>query len=352
MPQLSGGGAERVILNILDSLHSKNYHTCLIVLKLEGPLVDLIPKGLEVHSLQASSLKGAIAPLIGKLRAINPKVIISTFGYINVVLLAIRFMLPKKTNIWIREANLPSISLYNNPYPKLMMFLYRLLYKKADKVICTSKRMQYELISDFLVPKTITDILPNSVDIKKIHNSQLPIKRFDNGGVCYVASGRLTFQKGFDHLLHWFSELKDRQSTLTILGDGILKDSLIREAELLDIQSRVKFVGFCDNPWKWYKGADVFLLSSRWEGMSNSVLEALACNTPVIATEVAGGIKEVAEECKQNSIIIASDAQQFIGAMNKVKIKDKNFMLNSLLPERYKKENVVFTIENWLSDIK
>jgi glycosyltransferase involved in cell wall biosynthesis len=212
--------------------------------------------------------------------------------------------------------------------------------------------MKSEFTLDFSVPESIVEILPNPVDVDTIRELSMPKERFDRGGVCYIAAGRLTFQKGFDRLLCWFSKLENKKSTLTILGDGVLKDELMRETESFNIQNRVKFIGFCDNPWQWYAGADVFLLSSRWEGMPNSVLESLTCGTPVIATEESGGIKEITEQKINNSVVIVSGEQQFVKAMNSVKIKNQNNQSDSLLPERYKRENVIHIIEGWLDEIK
>jgi glycosyltransferase involved in cell wall biosynthesis len=352
LPSFAGGGAERVTINLLTSLHNRNYPVCIIVFNKSGPLLSMVPNDVPVYNLGTCSLIRSIVPLLKKIRQLNPKVIFSTLGYINMPLLAIRWLLPRKIEIWVREANLPSISLPNNMWPKLMNTLYRLLYNKADKLICTSTRMRDEFIKYFSVPESIIEILPNPVDEDKIRALSMPKERFDRGGVCYIAAGRLTFQKGFDRLLCWFSKLENKKSTLTILGDGVLKDELIRETESFNIQNRVKFIGFCDNPWKWYAGADVFLLSSRWEGMPNSVLESLACGTPVIATEESGGIKEITKQKRNNSVVIVSGAQQFVKAMNSVKIKNQNYQSNSLLPERYKRENVIHIIEGWLDEIK
>ncbi len=332
LPCFSGGGAERVTLNLLIGLKDRGYSVGIIVFNKGGPLLSMVPVDVPIYNLGTSTLKHSIIPLIKKLQQLKPKVVFSTLGYINVTLLIISWLLPRKTKIWIREANLPSISLPNNSYSKLMTFLYKSLYRKADKLICTSKRMKYEFISDFLVPKSIIEILPNPVDVDKIRTSFLPVKRFDKGGVCYVASGRLTFQKGFDRLLFWFSKLENKNSTLVILGDGSLK---------------VNFIGFCDNPWQWYAGADVFLLPSRWEGMPNSALEALACGTLVIATEESGGIAEITTR-NQGEITITTGSRQFIQAMNKIKIKEKSAKFDSLLPEAYTQENVVSIFKEWL----
>jgi len=212
--------------------------------------------------------------------------------------------------------------------------------------------MKDEFVSIFSVFGNIIEVLPNPVNVDTIRKYALPVKRFDKKGVCYVAAGRLTFQKGFDRLLYWFSELENKKSTLVILGDGILKDELITTSKLLKLQNQVKFIGFCDNPWQWYAGADVFLLPSRWEGMPNSVLEALACGTPVVATEESGGIKEIYKQGEDSSITVVAKPYQFIYAMKKVQIKDKDFKLKSLLPDRYKKENVIQIIEGWLDELK
>jgi len=349
LPCFSGGGAERATLNLLIGLKDLGYSVGIIVFNKGGPLLSMVPVDVPIYNLYTLTLKRSIGPLIKKLRQLKPKVVFSTLGYINVTLLIISWLLPRKTKIWIREANLPSISLPNNSKPKLMHYLYRFLSPKADKLICTSMRMKNEFISNFSVSESMIEVLSNPVDVELIRKSSLPVRYFDNGGVRYVASGRLIFQKGFDRLLHWFSELDNKKSTLVILGDGNSRIDLIQLSNQLNLQGRVKFVGFCDNPWQWYAGADVFLLPSRWEGMPNVALESLACGTPVIATKESGGIKEIVEN---DDIIIVNSEKQFVDAMNKVDMKDKSFIFNSLLPNRFRKENVVSIVEGWLNEIK
>jgi len=345
LPNFSGGGAERVFVNLINGLYLEKINVEIIVFNDDGPLISNIPENVTIHNLQTNSLRKSILPLINKINLLKPKVILSTLGYINVALLLFRFFLPKKTKIWIREANLPSISLPNNPYPKLMNILYRLLYKKSDRLICTSERMKNEFILDFFIPESIITILPNPVDTEMIKSSISPIERFDNEGVCYVASGRLTYQKGFDQLLRWFSALNNKTATLVILGDGDDKLKLIQQSNDLNIQDQVKFIGFCKNPWKWYAGADVFLLSSRWEGLPNVVLESLTCGTPVIATSESGGIAEIASQVKIGSLIVTSTPSIFINEMLKIKPNPSKKMKVSLLPKIYKIKHSVSILE-------
>jgi glycosyltransferase involved in cell wall biosynthesis len=352
LPRFSGGGAERVSINLLNELYGRGYSVSIIVFEKSGPLLSLIPDDLIIYDLETTTLKRSIIPLVKKIQQLNPKVIFSTLGYINVALLIVRWLLPREIKIWTREANMPSISLSNNSNPILMTILYRLLYKKTDKLICTSVKMKDEFASDFLVPDEIIEILHNPVDVDLIRTSSIPVRRFDRGGVCYIAAGRLTFQKGFDRLLCWFSELENKRSTLVILGDGDLKNFLIDKVEMLDIKESVIFLGFCNNPWQWYAGADVFLLPSRWEGMPNSVLESLACGTPVIATKNSGGIEEIVGKGINKSINIVTEWGGFIKAMNEASIKCEGCEFKSLLPEKYEKENVVAIFEKWLNSLK
>lgn len=350
LPSLSGGGAERVMLNYLVWLQDKNHEVGLILFNNKGPLLSLIPNSVTIYNLKKTSLRESIIPMLTIVKKTKPRIVFSTFGYINVSLLALRFFFPSRTKIWVREANLPSISLFNNPYSRLIIFLYKFLYKKADKVICTSEKMRNEFVVDYSVPEVNIITLPNPVDVDKIREFSVSTERFDQGGVCFVAAGRLTFQKGFDRLLKWFANLSDKKSTLVILGDGKLKTSLIKELKILRVQDRVKIKGFCSNPWQWYAGADVFLLPSRWEGMPNVVLEALACGTPVIATAESGGVSEISNQVESNNLVVVSSSSSFMSEMSKVKPNLNNKAKDSLLPNEYHIDHSALVLEKILKN--
>jgi glycosyltransferase involved in cell wall biosynthesis len=350
LPKFSGGGAERVTLNLLSELKSRNYSVGIIVFDKSGPLLSIIPHNIPIYNLGTHTLRRSIIPLIRELRILKPKVIFSTFGYINVILLLTRKLLLKKTKIWIREANLPSISLPNNPYPKLMSFLYKFTYGKSDKLICTSVKMKDEFVNNFSINNAIIKILPNPIDVELVRSLSTTIMRFDNGGTCFVSSGRLTIQKGFDRLLLWFSMLENKKSTLVILGDGELKCKLINKVKFLNIQDQVKFLGFCNNPWQWYAGADVFLLPSYWEGMPNVVLESLACGTPVIATSSSGGILEIEQQACSGAVTVTHDEAKFLQAMRGVVVHTDLKLRHSLLPHMFQLDSVLNEVENLLND--
>jgi glycosyltransferase involved in cell wall biosynthesis len=149
--------------------------------------------------------------------------------------------------------------------------------------------------------------------------------------------------------LYWFSKLKDKSSDLIILGNGPMEQELKKIAKELCIDDRVIFTGFCENPWKWYASADAFLLSSRWEGMSNAALEALACGTKVIATSDSGGISEVLDQAPTGAVTVVETEELFQKKMVTVQKNYKQGVIgDSLLPELYTLNSVVDKMEKWL----
>src|SRR5690606_340618 len=136
-------------------------------------------------------------------------------------------------------------------------------------------------------------------------------------GPRFVAAGRLTHQKGFDRLLDMMAAT-DSASRLTILGEGPELENLRAQAQRLGLGARVAFVGFEPSPWPRYAGADAFLLPSRWEGMPNAALEALACGTPVIATPESGGIGEIAALATPGAVTTAEAGTPFVELLRAV----------------------------------
>ena len=164
LPSFAGGGAERVLLNILIQLHHRGSNVQLIVFNRDGPLRKMLPEEIVCHNLNSLTLRKALFPLILKIHLLKPKVIFSTLSYVNLSLIFIRFFIRAKFLIFAREANLPSISISNNKFPTFMNFIYRRLYQYADKIICSSLRMKNELIEHFDISEKKLFILPNAVD--------------------------------------------------------------------------------------------------------------------------------------------------------------------------------------------
>ena len=132
-----------------------------------------------------------------------------------------------------------------------------------------------------------------------------------------IASGRLREQKGFEFLLRSFNKVikNNQQFILHILGEddnnGLYKKELNSLSKTLGIANNVVFHGFVQNPFLYYKYADLFVLSSKWEGLPNVILEALFVQTPVVVTDCIPYFHEILEESKNGFIVNYGDEQAF-----------------------------------------
>jgi glycosyltransferase involved in cell wall biosynthesis len=130
-----------------------------------------------------------------------------------------------------------------------------------------------------------------------------------------------------------------------------MRDELAAQIIRLGIRERVSLYGYVSNPWPLIAQADDFLLSSRWEGMSNAALEALALGVPVIASDEAGGISELLAESPDGAVTVATGAEAFIDAMNTVQCPiAPNGLRESLLPEAFRLQVVLCDFERAIAD--
>lgn len=344
LPSYAGGGAERVMLTFANRLDRKKYSPMLIVLDPSGPLRGLAAPDLDIKALGVARLRFALPPLLMALRTARPDVVISTLGYLNLGILLLRSFLPRHMRFVVREANSPSSSLARLPYQRFFAYAFRRLYPRANRILCPSERIARELQTIFDLPPERMNVLYNPVDEEAIRAHAAPPQRAPGEGLRFVAAGRLSEQKGFDRLLDMFAGLPG-SSHLTILGDGPDRQDLLNQAEALGIANRVDFPGFMESPWGHYAGADAFLLPSRWEGMPNAALEALACGTKVIATPEAGGIGEVAGFAPPGAIILAPAGEAFAAAMRNAACAAPATPRPGLLPDNFKLDTAIGRFE-------
>jgi glycosyltransferase involved in cell wall biosynthesis len=193
-----------------------------------------------------------------------------------------------------RETNIPSLNLGQSPHPGLFRLLYRLLYPRFDRVVCQSRDMRDDLVENFGLPADRARVIPNPVDADAVRaRAAAGTADLPPGALNLVAAGTLLRQKGFDLLLEALALLPADRFRLTILGQGPLRGDLEDQARHLGLAGRVRFAGFADNPYPWLAGADLFVLSSRYEGLPNVVLEALTLGAPCVAFRCPGGLDEI-----------------------------------------------------------
>lgn len=326
LPSLAGGGAERVMLNFICQVDRALFQPVLVTLSMEGALAGALPEDVPVVDLGRRRLRSALPSLFSALRRLRPAVVLSTFTHMNLPLLAGRPLLGV-TRIIVREANLLSRSLTRMPIPAAVGFACRKLYPRADAVVASSERMRHELTSIGVSPAKI-HILYNPVDKTGLREIAVPVRRRPGSGTRFVAVGRLVPQKGFDRLLDWMSEMPG-DCHCTIFGEGPERSHLEEQSARLELDERVTLAGFVGNPAPWVAGADALLVPSRFEGMPNAALEALALGIPVIATPESGGLSEL------DNVTIAAPGTQFAAKMKAVTPQADPKLRPSILPSNF-----------------
>jgi glycosyltransferase involved in cell wall biosynthesis len=212
--------------------------------------------------------------------------------------LLLRPLFPPGTAVVVRQNGTVSSALAYGGVPRYTRWCYRLLYPHADRVICQSRAMADDMTKELHLNEEKITVLPNPIDLDRIRAAmQGPSARM-GPGPHLLAVGRLSREKGFDLLLNALVIVRRRfpHADLIIAGEGGLERELKALSRTLYLETAVSFVGYVDPVFVFFPGATLFVLSSRYEGMPNSLLEALAAGLPVVATPASEGILDLLRE--------------------------------------------------------
>jgi glycosyltransferase involved in cell wall biosynthesis len=345
IPSFAGGGAERVMLQLAGSLPAHGLRTELLALSGAGPLrqpgVELCPTTI----LDRPRMRGALSAIFHQLRVRRPTLVFSSFGHVTAGIAAMLPLLRSRPKLIAREPNLPSLSMAGGGVNRWLRLACRLAYPRCDLVVASSERMAIELRDEYAVQRERLLVLPNPVDVSMIRARAECLPERPGCRRLFVAAGRLVPQKGFDRLITRWRQT-DVGDHLIILGDGPDRQSLQRQLANAGLNGRVQLRGFDANPWAWYALADAVLLPSRFEGMPNVALEALACGTPVIATPESGGIAELVPRVGVAALkVVPMDA--FVGTMSALEpsaLVTPGSLRPSLLPTELHPDRVAATL--------
>lgn len=311
IPALTGGGSERVMINIITNIDYNKFKPILAILKKEGPFLKDIPKNIDIIDLKCKRTRYSFLKVAKLIWDLKPDIMLSTLGHLNLLIAILIKILPSRICYIARESSTVSLRNKTEKYPWLYNILYRKIYKNFDKIICQSKGMKNDLELNFNINGKKIEVIHNPVDFAKIENYKYESDNSISSYKDYVVSaGRLLPHKGFDRLIKAFSLIKNSNLQLIILGEGEEKERLITIAKEANVGERVKLIGFQDNPFKYYYHAKLFLLGSYLEGFPNVVLEANACGIPAVCFKCPG-VDEIISDGINGFVVNRDDNQLF-----------------------------------------
>lgn len=333
LPNLAGGGAERVAVHIANALAAQGENVDLVLTQAKGPYLNTVDNRVNVVDLQCSnrfSTLKSLPKLISYLKNKKPEVVFSTLFRTNVIVSLALKLSGVKARLIVRHPNMlyPQKNSGDKLYAKIIKKLAIRSAQSADLVVVTSQMMKEELLSLAKFDIEKVKVIPNPVpisDIKKKAKAEPTHEWFKNKNKPIVLSvGRLTMQKNYTTLIKAFALVKKKiDSRLVILGDGEERKKIELNVNELGINDSVSMPGFVDNPYAYMSRADVFVLPSLWEGFPNVLVEAMACNTSAIATDCPGGSAEILENGKWGIMVGNNNISDLSQAIEKALVSSE-----------------------------
>tara|TARA_B100000886_G_scaffold154819_2_gene105380 strand:- start:63 stop:1202 length:1140 start_codon:yes stop_codon:yes gene_type:complete len=352
LPSLGGGGAEKVFAGLYNYLIEEKYNVSLILLDLKGANLLKIKNKLNLVNLKTKRVSKSIPKIIFFLLKNKPKVVLSAMSHTNIALIisCLIYKIISKNEIRIIVSErAPTNFLFpyeKSIYNKLIRFLIKFFYNYAEKIISVSDGVKRDLIKDFRIEKEKIFTIMNPVDLSdKTLTKKLtkPFLWFKDSVPIGISIGRLSKEKGFDTLLKAIKEVnKFIEYRHIICGVGKEKENLIKNLIQLNLEDKVHFADYVEDTNIWIRNSNVFVCTSRWEGCPNVILEALACNIPVISTNCPYGPSELLQKGKWGRLVDVDSVNQISRAIIEV-IKfplNKDLKLKTYLKENFSKETI------------
>lgn len=313
---LRGGGAERAVLRLARGMAAAGRQIELILVRGEGAYLGDIPPTVGLKVLDKPRVSQAIGALAGHLRRTRPRAVLSALTHMNLATVAAARLSRVPMRLVLSERNQISAKAREaaGTWQRLVYCAVPHVYRAADAIVAVSGGVAADLAKFGGLSKKKISVIHNPVfDTDVETRARAPVMHpwFEQKGPPIIlAAGRLHRQKGFDVLLEAFAIARGEvDCRLVILGEGPERATLMATAERLGLAYDIDMPGFSDNPFPLMRRAGAFVLSSRWEGFPNALVEAMACGAPVIATDCPSGPREILRGGRYGTLIPPENAQ-------------------------------------------
>lgn len=341
---LAGGGAERVLVDVLRNFDYSRNQVDLCQIVSGGILLSEVPKQVSLLILwksynlsyklayRLSNLFGCDAWLRYVLKKRITKKYDVVISFLEGVPLKLHAILaPQAINVtWVH------CDLFRFPYEKNQFRKGEEIraYNKMDRVICVSKDAKQAFQKRFPNVISPVDVIYNPIDKDKILKMSLEYE-VHNEFLTIVTMGRLTPPKKIDRIIRLAHRMKIGGYTgirFQIIGDGELKNELLGLRKKLDVEDIVEMLGFHKNPFPYVKAADMMFCCSGYEGFCLVICEAMVLGVPVISTRTSGPI-EILEESNEYGMLTEHDDESMYQAVKQM-IDDRKLRIH------YKKKSL------------
>ena len=345
LPSLGGGGAERLHINLIENWLKNDHIVELIVLTGSheaSSINELVPKECKTIFLKSTRIRNSIFSLVRHLRINNYDVILAAMWPLTILVILASKLSFSRAKIFVSEHTVLSISRSSElkVSERFIRITSAIFYRLTNGIIAVSKGVQEDLSKLTGLNKTKIKVIYNPAALQIARPSEQEIIELrnslwnKNSRIRILGVGTLKVQKGFDVLIdainHLPNDLRER-CHLIILGEGPERNKLEKKINTLDISSNITLPGFQIDPYPWFFSADIFVLSSRWEGFGNVIVEAMEAGLRIVSTDCKSGPAEILNDGKFGELVKINDP----AALSNSIIKSLNKQHNpSLLRDR------------------
>ena len=325
LENIDEGGAERAVIELANYLAKAGYEVNLIVGWGASSYREEISPKVKLIDLESRNKLRILFRISRYLSLARPSVIMSALDNANLILLVAKKLSGYKGRLVISQRAALGASFFGLPKWRIwiMRKLIKSLFPIADGIISNSKYAASELME--IMPEASKKIftIHNAVDTARIENlGKKALKQKDivrNNTASIVIVGSLKKRKNVELCLRSFKIVSlMRKVHLNIIGDGPEREKLEKLAQDLGIKKKVYFRGFDKNPFRWMAKASVLISSSSGEGCSNVILQAMATNCPIVATDCPGDTAELLGHGQWGKLVPIGDAQRMATAIMEI----------------------------------
>ncbi|MEJ2591175.1 MAG: glycosyltransferase [Candidatus Thiodiazotropha sp.] len=320
------GGVERMVLNLVNAIAERGLRIDLLLIRKRSRHLDEIHPAIHLVELGAGHTLTSLPPLVRYLKRVRPACLLAAkdrAGRMAVIARALAGA--TETRLALRlGTNLTAALSHRSPWRmRLRRLPIRLLYPRIDTIIAVSEGVRQDTLAVSGVAPDKVRVVRNPVITRRmLEASRAPsphpwLEQPDMPVI--LGAGRLTLQKDFHTLVRAFAKLRaERPCRLIILGEGRRREALSEMARQLGVEQDLALPGFTPNPYAYMARADLFVLSSRWEGSPNVLTEAMALGTPVVSTDCPSGPSELLDHGRIAPLVPMGDVPALAAAMAEV----------------------------------
>ena len=317
LPSLAFGGVERMRVGLTREFLGRGYGVDVVLVREEGPLLDDVPSAARVVGLiGGGQLRDAVVPLGRYLRAERPSAVLAAMWPLTSMAVAAGLAAGRPRTVVSDHNTMSNQGFSAGPLNRTVMrATIRATYPLAAARVAVSQGVARDVAHLGGLSADDFAVVPNPAYPAAIDaGTEDPWAGAEGARV--LAVGRMKTQKDFPLLVEAFARLaRTRPATLVILGDGGEREAVRQRAEALGVADRVVLPGFADRPGPWYAHADVFALSSRYEGFGNVIVEALAYGVPVVSTDCPSGPRDILDGGRWGRLVPVGDAAALADAL-------------------------------------